>query len=689
MKNKYPFTKQEGLKDCGAACMQMIIKYYDGYISIEDLNNLLETTKEGVSAYKIIETLKLLGFNAQGIKCKLEELNSSSFFLPAIAHVTIDKKYEHYVVIYNINFKKKNLVIADPQSKLKKLTFEEFNQIFNNIILTMYPVKPIEKRNINPSFKNYIISIILNLKEEINFLILSTFIYMILSLSISFYMKVLFDRIYFTRKILILIYTFFIISKLNQIAINYLRNKVLIILNMKVDSKISLNIFGKLLSLPYSYYRNKTCGEIITRYTELSKIREALNKIILTILLDLPLTIISCIVMYILSPKLLSIAIIIMLFYSIIVITFNKILKINIEKVQCYDAEKNSILVESINSFDTIKGLKIEKNINKKFEHKYIKYLKQIAKTDELLNIQTSLKTLVGEVGEMTLLFIGILLVKEGEISIGTLLSFNSISGFFLAPIKNLLNLDYTIIEAKKIIKRISEMTFDEDETKKIYANGNIKIEKLTFSRASKIILKDININISKGEKVIITGQSGSGKSTLLKILMNYYKDYEGRILVDNHNINGLDLKINYISQNEKLFTDTLYNNIVFDNSNDFNKIVDICYIDELIDSHLGYNKILNEDGFNISGGQKQRIVLARTLIKPFDILLIDEGLNQIDVNLERKILKKIFKVYKDKTIIIISHRLENLDLYDRLITIEKGQITRDLERNGKHKIHT
>ena len=296
---------------------------------------------------------------------------------------------------------------------------------------------------------------------------------------------------------------------------------------------------------------------------------------------------------------------------------------------------------------------------------------------------------LVGEVGEMTLLFIGILLVKEGKISIGTLLSFNSISGFFLAPIKNLLNLDYTIIEAKKIIKRISEMTFDEDETKKIYANGNIKIEKLTFSRASKIILKDININISKGEKVIITGQSGSGKSTLLKILMNYYKDYEGRILVDNHNINGLDLKINYISQNEKLFTDTLYNNIVFDNSNDFNKIVDICYIDELIDSHLGYNKILNEDGFNISGGQKQRIVLARTLIKPFDILLIDEGLNQIDVNLERKILKKIFKVYKDKTIIIISHRLENLDLYDRLITIEKGQITRDLERNGKHKIHT
>ena len=201
--------------------------------------------------------------------------------------------------------------------------------------------------------------------------------------------------------------------------------------------------------------------------------------------------------------------------------------------------------------------------------------------------------------------------------------------------------------------------------------------------------LKDINIDISKGEKVIITGHSGSGKSTLLKILMKFYNDYEGKITINGHNIKAVDPCISYISQNEKIFSDTIYNNIVLDNSNDLNKVVELCHLDELIDSNLGYNKVIEEDGFNISGGQKQRIVLARTLLKDFEILLIDEGMNQIDINLERKILKKIFNVYKDKTIIIVSHRLENLDLFDRLITIEKGIITRNIKKNGRNNKFT
>ena len=270
----------------------------------------------------------------------------------------------------------------------------------------------------------------------------------------------------------------------------------------------------------------------------------------------------------------------------------------------------------------------------------------------------------------LLILLIGIFYVKDNVITLGSLLAFNSMLGFFLSPIKNLLDLDYLIIESKKIVKKLSEMVYEEEEAKLIKQSGDILIENLSYSKTSKLILKNININISKGEKVIITGHSGSGKSTLLKILMKFYNDYEGKITINGHNIKAVDPCINYISQNEKIFSDTIYNNIVLDNSNDLNKVIELCHLDELIDSNLGYNKVIEEDGFNISGGQKQRIVLARTLLKDFEILLIDEGMNQIDINLERKILKKIFNVYKDKTIIIVSHRLENLDLFDRLITM-------------------
>ena len=180
MKNKYPFTKQEGLKDCGAACMQMIIKYYNGYISINDLNEILETTKEGVSDYNIVEGAKLLGFNSEGIKCKIEELSNVSSFLPTIAHVTINKKFDHYIVIYKVDLNKGTLLIADPQDKIKKIKLTEFKEIYNDILIIMYPVKPIEKRNAENHFKNYILTIIKSLIKELKLLLIMSIIYMLL-----------------------------------------------------------------------------------------------------------------------------------------------------------------------------------------------------------------------------------------------------------------------------------------------------------------------------------------------------------------------------------------------------------------------------------------------------------------------------------------------------------------------------
>ena len=251
----------------------------------------------------------------------------------------------------------------------------------------------------------------------------------------------------------------------------------------------------------------------------------------------------------------------------------------------------------------------------------------------------------------MIIIFTGVIYVRSETITIGTLMTYNSILVFFLAPIRNLLSLDNSIIESKRIVKRVNEMIKKEENVKKInIVYGDILIKSLSFKQNEKIILNKINLHISKGEKVIITGKSGSGKSTLLKILMNYYNDYQGEIKINGINIKSINLKNVYISQNETLFTDTIYNNIVLgNNDSNFSEIVKMCYVDEIINSNLGYNQIIEENGFNISGGQKQRIILARSIINEFDLLLIDEGLNQIDVELERKILKNLFIPFKEE----------------------------------------
>ena len=680
MRKKYPFTKQEGLKDCAAACMQMIIKYYNGYISINDLNEMLETTKEGVSAFKIIEVSNKIGFKATGIRLNLLEL-TKSVTLPVIAHVVINN-YNHYIVVYKIDSFKKSVIIADPQSKIKTISFKEFESIWTNIIINLYPVKPIEHRNYEKhlNYKN----IILKNKKTIFQLCYISFIYMILSIVASFYMKYVFDNYLSNFHLIFTVFILFIIINLYKIFTNLIRTKILINLNKNIDIDLSLDIFSKILSLPYGYYRNKTTGEIITRYTELSKIRETISKVLLTLFLDLPLCITSFIIMYFLNSKLTMISLIAVLLYTVIVIVYNRILNDTILEAQIKKAEMNTVLIESINGFETIKGLNLYDYINLKFENKYIKYLKNVIKIDSILNIKENLKEIVNQLIEMIIIFTGVIYVRSETITIGTLMTYNSILVFFLAPIRNLLSLDNSIIESKRIVKRVNEMLKKEENVKKInIVYGDILIKSLSFKQNEKIILNKINLNISKGEKVIITGKSGSGKSTLLKILMNYYNDYQGEIKINGINIKSINLKNVYISQNETLFTDTIYNNIVLgNNDSNFSEIVKMCYVDEIINSNLGYNQIIEENGFNISGGQKQRIILARSIINEFDLLLIDEGLNQIDVELERKILKNLFNKFHDKTIIIVSHRLENMDLYDKLIKLENGKVKECVKRN-------
>lgn len=680
MRKKYPFTKQEGLKDCAAACMQMIIKYYNGYISINDLNEMLETTKEGVSAFKIIEVSNKIGFKATGIRLNLLEL-TKSVTLPVIAHVVINN-YNHYIVVYKIDSFKKSVIIADPQSKIKTISFKEFESIWTNVIINLYPVKPIEHRNYEKhlNYKN----IILKNKKTIFQLCYISFIYMILSIVASFYMKYVFDNYLSNFHLIFTVFILFIIINLYKIFTNLIRTKILINLNKNIDIDLSLDIFSKILSLPYGYYRNKTTGEIITRYTELSKIRETISKVLLTLFLDLPLCITSFIIMYFLNSKLTMISLIAVLLYTIIVIVYNRILNDTILEAQIKKAEMNTVLIESINGFETIKGLNLYDYINLKFENKYIKYLKNVIRIDSILNIKENLKEIVNQLIEMIIIFTGVIYVRSETITIGTLMTYNSILVFFLAPIRNLLSLDNSIIESKRIVKRVNEMLKKEENVKKInIVYSDILIKSLSFKQNEKIILNKINLHISKGEKVIITGKSGSGKSTLLKILMNYYNDYQGEIKINGINIKSINLKNVYISQNETLFTDTIYNNIVLgNNDSNFSEIVKMCYVDEIINSNLGYNQIIEENGFNISGGQKQRIILARSIINEFDLLLIDEGLNQIDVELERKILKNLFNKFHDKTIIIVSHRLENMDLYDKLIKLENGKVKECVKRN-------
>ena len=199
-------------------------------------------------------------------------------------------------------------------------------------------------------------------------------------------------------------------------------------------------------------------------------------------------------------------------------------------------------------------------------------------------------------------------------------------------------------------------------------------------------ILKNVTLEINEGERVMLVGESGSGKSTLLKVIKKYLDVKNdmvsiGGIDINNYNDDAFG-QVSYISQNEMLFTDSLYQNANLYRELKPREVINslsLTKADKIIKNDLGLNSLIEENGFNLSGGEKQRIILARALLNESKIILIDEGTNQLDVSLERVILKNIFEKHKNKTIIVISHRMNNLDLFNHLIRLEKGVVTEDV----------
>ena len=465
---------------------------------------------------------------------------------------------------------------------------------------------------------------------------------------------------------------------------------MIILVNEKINLKLTIDTFKKVLLLPYKNYRSKSTGDIVTRILDVGVIKDSMSKIFITILVDLPLALISMIILVNINPRLFIISFIILILYIIVMFAFKDYFDTSVKTIKKNNVEVTNFMLESINNYETVKGLKVYDTMYNQFERKFVKLLKSLFSYDNIIYLQQFLKNLISECGLLLIYGLGGIMVVNGKISFSSLLTFGALLNYYYQPIQNIVGLESNIRSLDLIISRLSDLENYNDNNGVLedICKGDIIYSNLNYTYNDKVeILKHINLKIKYGEKVIVLGKSGSGKSTLVKLLLKYYDVSRNNILINGVDINDYNNTngIIYISQTENLFTDTLYNNLTLYediNSKNILETCKLCEVDEMInDKELGYNLLIEENGFNLSGGERQRIVLARSLLKKFNILIIDEGLNQMDIDLERRILKRLFEKYKNKTIIIISHRHDNLDLYDRKLVLENGEIKENVSK--------
>lgn len=669
----------------------MILKYYGGNISIEKLNEICKMTSDGISAYHIVKAASKLGLNACGMRCEFKYLIREKVTLPIIAHVTLNHSFLHYVVIYEINKEQKYFLIADPSSKIYKINFNEFAYIYNENIITFDKQSIIYKEEENISMFTIINEIIKNNKIIIFQIILFSFIYILSSIITTYFVQMFINAIEYNslKSYVIFLTTIFTIIYIIKYISKYIKDIMTTYIMQKIDFDLTTWTYHFILSLPYSYYQNKTTGEIISKLGDLNEIKNLISKC-LEIIVYFVFSLISVILlacinkMYFLMILLIYILYLFLLFYTI------KTISRDINKYQKNKAEFNSFMVEGIASFETVKGLHIEKELQNKLLVKILSYLQVEQKIKNKLSLITLLKELIETLGFILLIIISIKNLNTFSLLFTIIFLYNNSVLF----IKLLIDCMPVLKETKEAFNRLKYLFIKKTSQETIYKKikGCIICKNLTFTYDDKEnILENISFMVEAKSKVMILGNSGIGKSTFFKLLLKYYDIDRNTIFIDNidlcdYNKKIIEQNIIYISQNEFLFTGTLYDNITLYKNikeEDFIKVAKICELDKIIKKNsLGYFLMIEEGGRNLSGGEKQRIFLARALLKQFNILIIDEGLSQLDIKSERKILKNIFSNYSDKMIFFSSHRIDNLDLFNKIISFESKSKIKDIEKN-------
>ena len=675
---KMIIVKQHDLKDCGVASLASIIRYYDGYVPMEKIRLDTSTTKDGTSAYNLIVAAQKYGFDAKGIL--VDTIDNARIILPAIAHLKYKNGLNHFVVVYSIT--KSKVVLMDPAKGKVVMNKKQFQDIFSNIVLLLYPKNKISCFEKGQNVVTIFIKLLWQEKSIFIRIIIVSVLLMLTSIISGYYFKIGIDLFANNgiSNLYIVIVSIFLFIIIFKIIFNYLRLYLQNHLNKNIDVLLLSSFYNHLLNLPSSSFSSRNSGEVITRIKELNGIKEVLSELFVSFLLDSVLMIFVIPLLIIINTKLFVLLIAIVIIYALICLLSSKTIYNKAYQNISYEESYNQYLLQSINAYQSIKNLNITDYINNKLEQVYADYLFDSFKFYSFLNKISGLKFLLDEVSIFLIITFGIKLIMNQELSISNLIAFNTLMIYFLTPIKNLINSIPKYYYLKATFTKINEfisIPIEKLGTNKKIDNTNISVNNLTFSYNNyNLIIKNKTFVIKRNSKVMLKGISGCGKSTFCKILMKDITEYSGVIKIGSDNLKDLSLSsirnnIIYVSQNENLFSDTLKNNLLLgrDVKEDyFSKICHICLIDKLIDKKaLRYETIINPDGHNFSGGEIQRIILARSLLKESQIIILDEALSEVDYKLERIIIKNIKEFFKDKTIIYVTHKKQD-DLFDEVI---------------------
>ncbi|HDC3539808.1 TPA: SAV1866 family putative multidrug efflux ABC transporter [Staphylococcus aureus] len=470
----------------------------------------------------------------------------------------------------------------------------------------------------------------------------------------------------------------------------------------KILYDIRKKLYNHLQALSARFYANNQVGQVISRViNDVEQTKDFILTGLMNIWLDCITIIIALSIMFFLDVKLTLAALFIFPFYILTVyVFFGRLRKLTRERSQAL-AEVQGFLHERVQGISVVKSFAIEDNEAKNFDKKNTNFLTRALKHTRWNAYSFAAINTVTDIGPIIVIGVGAYLAISGSITVGTLAAFVGYLELLFGPLRRLVASFTTLTQSFASMDRVFQLIDEDYDIKNGVGaqpieikQGRIDIDHVSFQYNDNEapILKDINLSIEKGETVAFVGMSGGGKSTLINLIPRFYDVTSGQILIDGHNIKdflagSLRNQIGLVQQDNILFSDTVKGNILLGRPTATDEeVVEAAKManahDFIMNLPQGYDTEVGERGVKLSGGQKQRLSIARIFLNNPPILILDEATSALDLESESIIQEALDVLSKDRTTLIVAHRLSTITHADKIVVIENGHIV----ETGTHR---
>ena len=686
---KVPVVMQMEALECGAACLTMVMAYYEKWIPLEQVRKDCGVSRDGSNAKNVLLAARSYGFEASGYRMSVEALRENAKF-PCIIHWN----FNHFVVLDG--FRSNKAVINDPARGVVKVSMDELDSAFTGICLIITPGEdfvPSGKRKSTIEFAARRLS---GAGAAVAFVVLTSVISSMFGIINPVMSRIFMDRLLTGRNPdwLNPFIAMMIVLCAAQLVVQWIQ----VIYSLRINGKMSVvgstSYMWKVLKLPMEFFSQRMAGDILQRKGTNASIAGTLVQTVAPLALNTVMAVVYLVLMLRYSPLLTMIGLFSVLM-NLLIARYMSQKRVDMMRVQMRDAGKlASTTVAGISMAETIKSSGAENGFFRRWSGYQASVNTQDVKYTRMNASLGMIPSLISSAANYMVLFVGVYLAMQGQFTIGMISVFQGFLGSFMGPVSTLIGAGQMIQEMRTDMERVEDVmqypddlfikdepVSDEEDYSKL--SGNLELKNVTFgySPLGDPVITDFSMSLKPGERVAIVGPSGCGKSTLSSLISGLYKPWSGEILFDGKSISEIHRSVftgsvAVVDQEIILFEDTIAANIrMWDESiRDFEVIMaarDAQIHDDILRRPGGYQCRLTENGRDLSGGQRQRLEIARVLAQDPSIIILDEATSALDAKTEYDVVRAICD--RGITCIVIAHRLSTIRDCDEIIVLDKG----------------